>query len=122
MTRTSSWPRTTLAMVALQRTTSTVPIVFANVTDPVGAGFVRNLAQPGGNVTGFTTIEFSASAKWLELLKESAPHVTRAVVIRDPTIASAVGQFAVIQSAAQTFGLEVSPVDGRDSAKLSVPL
>ena len=113
---------TTLAMVALQRTTSTVPIVFANVTDPVGAGFVRNLAQPGGNVTGFTTFEFSASAKWLELLKESAPHVTRAVVIRDPTIASAVGQFAVIQSAAQTFGLEVSPVDGRDWAKLSVPL
>jgi putative tryptophan/tyrosine transport system substrate-binding protein len=109
---------TTLAMVALQRVTGTVPIVFANVTDPVGAGFVRSLARPGGNVTGFTTFEFSASAKWLELLKEIAPHVTRAVVIRDPTIASAVGQFAVIQSAAQTFGLEVNPVDGRDPAEI----
>jgi putative ABC transport system substrate-binding protein len=108
---------TTLAMVALHRMTS-VPIVFANVTDPVGAGFVRSLAQPGGNVTGFTTFEFSASAKWLELLKEIAPHVIRAVVIRDPTIASAVGQFAVIQSAAQTFGLEVSPVDGRNTAEI----
>jgi putative tryptophan/tyrosine transport system substrate-binding protein len=109
---------TTLAMVALHRTTSTVPIVFANVTDPVGAGFVRSLAQPGGNVTGFTTFEFSASAKWLELLKEMAPRVMRAVVIRDPTIASAVGQFAVIQSAAQTFGLEVAPVDGRNTAEI----
>ena len=109
---------TTLAMVALHRRTSTVPIVFANVTDPVGAGFVRSLAQPGGNVTGFTTFEFSASAKWLELLKEIAPHIIRAVVIRDPTIASAVGQFAVIQSAAQTFGLEVSPVDARDLGEI----
>jgi putative tryptophan/tyrosine transport system substrate-binding protein len=109
---------TTLAMVALHRTTSTVPIVFANVTDPVGAGFVRSLAQPGGNVTGFTTFEFSASAKWLEFLKEIAPRVMRAVVIRDPTIASAVGQFAVIQSAAQTFGLEVAPVDGRNTAEI----
>src|SRR6516165_1428789 len=104
---------TTLAMVALQQTTSTVPIVFVNVTDPVGAGFVRSLAQPGGNVTGFTTFEFSGSAKWLELLKEVAPQIRRAVVIRDPTIASAVGQFAVIQSAAQTFGLEVSGTSER---------
>ena len=109
---------TTLAMVALHRTTSTVPIVFANVTDPVGAGFVRSLAQPGGNVTGFTTFEFSVGAKWLELLKEIAPHIIRAVVIRDPTIASAVAQFAVIQSAAQTFGLEVSPVDARDLGEI----
>jgi ABC-type uncharacterized transport system substrate-binding protein len=109
---------TTLAMVALHRTTSTVPIVFANVTDPVGAGFVRSLAQPGGNVTGFTTFEFSVGAKWLELLKEIAPHIMRAVVIRDPTIASAVAQFAVIQSAAQTFGLEVSPVDARDLGEI----
>ena len=109
---------TTLAMVALHRTTSTVPIVFANVTDPVGAGFVRSLAQPGGNVTGFTTFEFSVGAKWLELLKEIAPHIIRAVVIRDPTIASAVAQFAVIQSAAQTFGLEVSPVDARELGEI----
>jgi len=109
---------TTLAMVALQQTTSTVPIVFANVTDPVGAGFVESLAQPGGNVTGFTTFEFSTSAKWLELLKEIAPHVTRAIVIRDPAIASAVSQFAVIQSAAHTSGLDVSPVGARDPAEI----
>jgi len=109
---------TTLAMVALQQTTSTVPIVFANVTDPVGAGFVDSLARPGGNVTGFTTFEFSTSAKWLELLKEIAPHVTRAIVIRDPAIASAVSQFAVIQSAAQTSGLDVTPVSARDPAEI----
>jgi putative tryptophan/tyrosine transport system substrate-binding protein len=100
---------TTLGMVALQQATSTVPIVFTNVTDPVGAGFVGSLAQPGGNVTGFTTFEFSTSAKWLELLREIAPHVTRAVVIRDPTIASAVSQFAVIQSAAHTSGFGSEP-------------
>src|SRR5262249_44119714 len=104
---------TTLAVVALQQTTSSVPIVFTNVTDPVGAGFVESLAQPGGNVTGFTTFEFSTSAKWLELLREVAPYVTRAIVVRDPTIASAVSQFAVIQSAAQTSGFEVSPVSAR---------
>ena len=109
---------TTLAMVALQQATNTVPVVFANVTDPVGAGFVRSLSRPGGNVTGFTTFEFTTSAKWLELLKEIGPDITRVVVIRDPTLASAVAQFAVIQSAAQTFGLEVSPVDARDPAEI----
>jgi putative ABC transport system substrate-binding protein len=109
---------TTLAMVALQYATSSVPIVFTNVTDPVGAGFVQNMAQPGGNVTGFTTFEFSTSAKWLELLREIAPHVNRAIVVRDPTIASAVSQFAVIQSAAEASGFEVSPVSGRDSAEI----
>jgi putative ABC transport system substrate-binding protein len=87
---------TTLAMMPLQQTTNAVPIVFTNVTDPVGAGFVQNMAQPGGNVTGFTTFEFSTSAKWLELLREIAPQVNRAIVVRDPTIASAVSQFAVI--------------------------
>jgi putative tryptophan/tyrosine transport system substrate-binding protein len=109
---------TTLGMVALQQATSTVPIVFTNVTDPVGAGFVGSLAQPGGNVTGFTTFEFSTSAKWVELLREIAPHVTRVVVIRDPTIASAVSQFAVIQAAAQTSGLQVSPVGARDPVEI----
>jgi putative ABC transport system substrate-binding protein len=109
---------TTLAMVALQRATSNVPIVFANVTDPVGAGFVGSLAQPGANVTGFTTFEFSASAKWVELLREVAPHLTRVVVIRDPAIASAVSQFAVIQAIAQTSGLQVSPVGARDPVEI----
>jgi ABC-type uncharacterized transport system substrate-binding protein len=109
---------TTLAMVALQEAISTVPIVFANVTDPVGAGFVGSLAQPGGNVTGFMTFEYSISAKWLELLREIAPHVTRVVVVRDPMIASAISQFAVIQSAAHTSGLEVSPVGARDPAEI----
>jgi putative ABC transport system substrate-binding protein len=109
---------TTLAMAALQQATTNVPIVFTNVTDPVGTGFVRSLAQPGGNVTGFTTFEFSTSAKWVELLKEIAPHVTRVVVIRDPTIASAVSQFAVIQAAAQTSGLQVSPVGARDPVEI----
>jgi putative tryptophan/tyrosine transport system substrate-binding protein len=109
---------TTLAMLALQQISSSVPIVFTNVTDPVGAGFVSSLAQPGGNVTGFTTFEFSTSAKWVELLREIAPRVTRAIVVRDPTVASAVSQFAVIQSAAAQTGFEVSPVDVRDLAEI----
>jgi putative tryptophan/tyrosine transport system substrate-binding protein len=110
---------TTLAMVALQQTTNSVPIVFTNVTDPVAAGFVGSMAKPGGNVTGFTTFEFTTSAKWLELLREVAPQVTRAIVVRDPTIASAVSQFAVIQSAAAHIpGFEVSPVSARDSAEI----
>jgi putative tryptophan/tyrosine transport system substrate-binding protein len=109
---------TTLAMMPLQQTTNSVPIVFTNVTDPVGAGFVQNMAQPGGNVTGFTTFEFSTSAKWLELLKEIAPRINRAIVVRDPTIASAVSQFAVIQTVAQALGFEVSPVSGRDAAEI----
>lgn len=102
----------------LQQTTNSVPIVFTNVTDPVGAGFVQNMAQPGGNVTGFTTFEFSTSAKWLERLREIAPQVNRAIVVRDPTIATAVSQFAVIQTVAQALGFEVSPVSGRDTAEI----
>ena len=73
----------------------TVPIVFVNVADPVGAGFVDSLARPGGNVTGFIQFEYSLSAKWMELLKQIAPQVTRAAVIRDPTITGGIGQFAV---------------------------
>src|SRR6516225_6153505 len=80
------------ALAALQQ--GTVPIVFVNVIDPVGAGFVDSLAHPGGNATGFTLFEYAISAKWLELLKEIAPHVTRAAVIRDATIAAGIGQFA----------------------------
>jgi ABC-type uncharacterized transport system substrate-binding protein len=89
--------------------TRTVPIVFAQVTDPVGAGFVESLARPGGNATGFTNFEFGISGKWLELLKQIAPGVTRIAVLRDPAIAGGVGQLGAIQGAAQSLGMEVSP-------------
>jgi len=90
----------------LLQATRTVPIVFAGVADPVGAGFVESLARPGGNVTGFMQFEYSLSAKWLELLKQIAPGVTRVAVLRDPDITSGIGQFAVIQSAAPSLGME----------------
>jgi len=109
---------TSLAMIALQPVTTTVPIVFSNVADPVGAGWVSNLAQPRGNVTGFMLFDYTMSAKWLELLKEIAPRVTRAVVIRDPTNPGAIGQFAVIQSAARSLSMEVTPVGVRDAAEI----
>jgi putative ABC transport system substrate-binding protein len=85
---------------ALQQATRTVPIVFVTVTDPVGAGFVTSLPRPGGNVTGFITFEYGISGKWLELLKEIAPRVTRVAVLRDPTIAAGPGQLGAIQSVA----------------------
>ena len=106
---------TTPAVAALQPATRTVPIVFVQVADPVTAGFVASLAKPGGNITGFTPFEYSIGAKWLELLKEIAPHVTRVGVIRDPTSTSSIGQFAAIQSATRSFGVEVSPLGGRDA-------
>jgi putative ABC transport system substrate-binding protein len=109
---------TTLAMVALQQVTRTVPIVFSNVADPIGSGFVGSLAQPGGNVTGFTPFDYNMSAKWVELLREIAPRVNRAVVIRDPTSPAAIGQYAVIQSAARSFGMEVSPAGARDATEI----
>ena len=109
---------TSLAMVALQHATRTVPIVFVNVADPVGAGFVDSLARPGGNVTGFAMFEYSMSGKWLELLKEIAPRVTRVAVIRDPANPAGIGQFAVIQSVAPSFGVELSPVDVRDVGEI----
>ena len=89
---------------AFLRATRTIPIVFNNVVDPVGAGYVDSLAQPGGNVTGFLPFEYSLSAKWLELLKEIAPNVTQAAIIRDADITAGIGQFAVIQSAAPRSG------------------
>jgi putative tryptophan/tyrosine transport system substrate-binding protein len=101
---------TTPAMAALQNATSTVPIVFSNVADPVGAGFVNSPERPGGNVTGFMPFEYSISGKWLELLKEIAPNVTRAAVFRDPTSAAGIGQFAAIRSLAQSTGVELNPV------------
>ena len=101
------------AVGAVQQATRIVPIVFAQASDPVGSGFVESLARPGGNATGFTQFEFSISAKWLELLKQIAPRVTRAVVLRDPSIAAGLGQWGAIQSVAPSFGVELSPVDVR---------
>jgi putative ABC transport system substrate-binding protein len=105
----------TPAVAALQQATRSVPIVFANVADPVSGGFVDSLAKPGGNITGFTIFEYDMGAKWVELLKEIAPYVTHVGVIRYPTNTASFGQLGVIQSAARSFGLEVSPLGGRDA-------
>jgi putative ABC transport system substrate-binding protein len=96
----------------------TVPIVFANVPDPVGAGFVDSLARPGGNATGFTLFEFGISGKWLELLKEISPGVTRVAVMRDPALASGGGQLGAIQSVAPSFGIELNPINVRDVSEI----
>ena len=95
-----------------------VPIVFTLAPDPVGAGFVESLAKPGGNVTGFMQFEYSLSGKWLELLKEIAPTITRAAVLRDPAISAGVGQFAVIQAVAPAIGIDVRPIDVREGAEI----
>jgi len=105
------------SMAPLQRITRSVPIVFANVVDPVGAGYVTSLARPGGNITGFTAFEYSIGGKWLELLKQIAPRVTRIAVIRDPAFAAGIGQFAAIQSAASSV-VELSVIDPRDPNEL----
>ena len=102
------------SMYALQQVTREVPIVFVQVPDPVGAGIVLSMARPGRNATGFTPFEYGVSAKWLELLKEIAPRVTRAAVVRDPAIPTGTGQLGAIQSVAPSFGVELSPVDVRD--------
>jgi putative ABC transport system substrate-binding protein len=102
----------TSGVLAMQHATRSVPVVFVGVTDPVGAGFVESLARPGGNITGFMNFEYGISAKWLELLKEIAPRVTRAAVIRDPTLTAGVGQLAAIQSVAPSFRVEIVPVGG----------
>jgi putative tryptophan/tyrosine transport system substrate-binding protein len=102
----------------LLQTTRAVPIVFVTTVDPVGAGFVASLARPGGNATGFLAFEYGISAKWLELLKEIAPRVTRAAVIRDPAIAAGAGQLGAIQSVAPSFGVELSPVNVRDATEI----
>jgi ABC-type uncharacterized transport system substrate-binding protein len=106
------------AVGPLLQLTRTIPIVFVNVPDPVGAGYVDSLAQPGGNTTGFTPFEFGIGAKWLELLKEIAPAVTHAAVIRDPAISAGVGVFGAIQSMAPSLAIDVSPVNVRDAAEI----
>ena len=104
---------TTPAVAALQPATRTVPIVFAQVADPVSAGFVASWRSPVRNITGFTNIEYGIGAKWLELLKEIAPRVTRVGVIRDPTVTASIGQFGAIQSVARSFGVELIALGGR---------
>ncbi|HET7166247.1 MAG TPA: ABC transporter substrate-binding protein [Pseudolabrys sp.] len=105
-------------VAALQGATRTVPIVFAHAADPVAAGFVDSLARPGGNTTGFVLFEYGISAKWLELLKEIAPSVTRVAVLRDPAMAAGTGQFGALQSVAPSFGVELSPVNVRDGDEI----
>src|SRR5215510_9479996 len=100
------------------RATRTVPIVFAVVPDPLGSGFVESLSRPGGNATGFMMFEYSLSGKWLELLKEIAPNVTRAAVLSNAGTATGIGQFAVIQAVAPLVGIEVSSIDLRGPAQI----
>jgi ABC-type uncharacterized transport system substrate-binding protein len=102
----------------LLEATSTAPIVFVHVVDPVGAGFVSSLARPGGNATGFVQFEYGISGKWLELLKQTVPDLTRAAVIRDAAVSSGIGQFGALQSAAPSLGVEVSPINVRDDSEI----
>jgi putative ABC transport system substrate-binding protein len=102
----------------LLQVTHTVPVVFVIVPDPVGAGFVASLARPGGNATGFLSFEYSIGAKWLELLKEIMPGMTRAAVIRDAAISAGLGQFAAIQAVAPSLGVDVTPVNVRNPKEI----
>ena len=112
----------TLSVAALKRVTHTLPIVFVRVTDPVAAGLVTALARPGGNITGFMNFEYSLSGKWLELLTQIAPGVTRAAVLKDPSNPSGSGDFGVIQAAAQPRGLEVTPINVDDPRELELSI
>ena len=107
-----------LSVAALQRVTHTLPIVFAAVTDPVGAGFVDNLSWPGGNTTGFMLFEYSLSGKWLEVLKQVAPRVTRAGIVQVPNLPSAAAEFASLQAVAQYIGVEITPLNIRDPGQI----
>ena len=106
------------AVGPLRRATSNVPIVFAATPDPVGAGFVDSLARPGGNITGFTPYEYGIGAKWLEVLKQITPSVTRVAVVRDPAITAGIGLWGAIQSVSPSFGVELRPVDERDAGEI----
>ena len=106
------------SVAALQQATRTVPIVFALVSDPVGAGFVDSLPRPGGNATGFTNFEYVISAKWLELLKQIAPGLTRVAVLRDSAIAAGAGQLGAMQAVAPSLGVELSPIGVRDAGEI----
>ena len=108
----------TLSVTALQHITRTLPIVFVRVSDPVGAGFVDSLARPGGNTTGFMLFEYSSSGKWLEFLKQIVPSLTRVAILRDPSNPAGIAQFGAIQAAAQSFGVEVSPISVRDAEEI----
>jgi putative ABC transport system substrate-binding protein len=108
----------TLSVAALRRVTHTTPIVFAGVSDPVGAGFVDTLARPGGNVTGFMIFEYSLSGKWLELLKEIAPRLTRAAFLRDAANPAGIAQFGAVQAVAQSLGVEMRPIDIHDGGEI----
>jgi putative tryptophan/tyrosine transport system substrate-binding protein len=111
------------SVAALQRVTHDVPIIFANVIDPVGAGFVTSLARPGGNATGFTAFEYSISGKWLELLRELTPDLKRVAVVRDPMVAAGIGQFAAIQTlASSSSGLELTAISPRGAAEIGTAL
>jgi putative ABC transport system substrate-binding protein len=109
---------TSVSVSALQQASSTVPIVFAGVTDPVGQGFVASLERPGGNTTGFSLYEYGISTKWLELLKEITPGITRVGVIRDPAVPFTNGELGAIQSAAPSFRVEVRPLSSRDASEI----
>ena len=106
------------ATSAFRQTTRTVPIVFVNVGDPVGAGYVDSLSRPSGNATGFLLFEYGISPKWLELLKEIAPGVTRVAIVRDAAIAGGIGQFAAIRAVSSSFGMEISPIGVDDALEI----
>ena len=108
----------TLSVAALRRETRTIPIVFNSVSDPVGAGFVDNLARPGGNITGFMIYEYSLSGKWLELLKEIAPRLTRAAVLRDSANPAGIAQFGAIRATALSLGLDVTPINVQGASEI----
>jgi len=108
----------TPALASLLQLTRTVPVVFVGVADPVGAGFIDNLARPGGNATGFATYDYSISVKWLELLKEIAPSMKRVGVLRDPALTHGTAQFAAIQAVAPTVGVEVTPIGVHDADEI----
>jgi len=107
-----------VTVAALLPVTSTVPIVFVIVPDPVGASFVDSLARPGGNATGFMSFEYGMGAKWLELLKQIAPGTTRVAIVRDPATSAGAGQLGAVQSVAPSFGVEVNPISARDAPEL----